>query len=196
MINELIKKRFSTRAYSERPVEKEKLVELFEAAQWASSSMNEQPWRFIVTTKKDEESFNKLFSALSDGNKIWAGKAPVLILVSAKKTIDRNGKLNRYGFYDTGSAVAFLVLQALEMGLYVHQLGGFNVNEAANALNVPGDYEPVVVLVLGYRGDVQDLPENLRVRENAVRTRKPFENIVFEGEFGKSFINDKEAVIS
>jgi len=196
MIDELIKNRFSTRAYSERPVDKEKLVELFGAAQWAPSSMNEQPWRFIITTKKDEESFNKLFGSLSDGNKIWAGKAPVLILVTAKKTIDRNGKLNRYSFYDTGSAVAFLVLQALEMGLYVHQLGGFKVNDAANALNVPNDYEPVVVLVLGYRGDVQDLPENLRVREKAVRTRKPLENIVFEGEFGKSFINNKETVIS
>jgi nitroreductase len=196
MIDELIKKRFSTRAYSERLVEKEKLVELFEAAQWAPSSMNEQPWRFIITTKNEEESFNKLFDTLSDGNKIWAVKAPVLILVSAKKTIDRNGKLNRYSFYDTGSAVAFLVLQAMEMGLYVHQLGGFNVNEAANELNVPNDYEPVVVLVLGYRSDVQDLPENLRVREKAVRTRQPLENIVFEGEFGRSFINDEKALIS
>jgi nitroreductase len=196
MIDELIKKRFSTRTYSERLVEKEKLVELFEAAQWAPSSMNEQPWRFIITTKNEEESFNKLFDTLSDGNKIWAVKAPVLILVSAKKTIDRNGKLNRYSFYDTGSAVAFLVLQAMEMGLYVHQLGGFNVNEAANELNVPNDYEPVVVLVLGYRSDVQDLPENLRVREKAVRTRQPLENIVFEGEFGRSFINDEKALIS
>jgi nitroreductase len=196
MIDELIKKRFSTRAYSERPVEKGKLVELFDAAQWAPSSMNEQPWRFIVTTKNDGESFNKLFDTLSDGNKIWAGKAPVLILVSAKKTIDRSGKLNRYSFYDTGSAVAFLVLQAMEMGFYVHQLGGFNVNEAANVLNVPNDYEPVVVLVLGYRGDVQNLPENLRVREKAIRTRQPLENIVFEGEFGRSFINDEKALIS
>ena len=84
----------------------------------------------------------------------------------------------------------------MEMGLYVHQSGGSKVNDAANALNVACDYELVVVLVLGYRVNIQDLPENLCVREKAVRTRKPLVNIVFEGEFGKSFINNKEIVIS
>ena len=196
MLKEVIKKRFSTRAYSGKSVENEKLIELFQAAQWAPSSMNEQPWRFIITPRTDEENYTKLFNTLSEGNKIWAGKAPVLILVAAKKTVDRTGKQNRYSFYDTGSAVALLTLQAQELGLFVHELGGFNVNEAANALKIPNDYIPVVVLVIGYRGNVKELPENLRVRENAVRTRKPLDNFVFYGEFGRAFINDEQRVIN
>ena len=194
MINELIKNRYSTRAYSERPVEKEKLIELFKAAQRAPSSMNEQPWQFIITLKSDKESYNKLFATLSEGNKIWAGKAPVLILVTAKKIVERTGKPNRYSFYDTGSAVALLSLQALQAGLYIHQLGGFNAKKAAIALKVPDDFEPIVVLVIGYRGDVNELPENLRVREKAVRTRKPMDEVVFFGEFGRAFISDRKTV--
>lgn len=196
MINEIIKKRFSTRAYSDKPVEIEKLIELFKAAKWAPSSMNEQPWQFIVTTKSDGANYNKLFNTLSEGNKIWAGKAHVLILVAAKKTVDKTGKPNRYGFYDTGSSVALLALQAQELGLFVHELGGFNFNKAANALKVPEDYVPVVVLVIGYKGNANELPEYLRVRENAVRTRKPLDIFVFSGEFGRAFINNEKTLIN
>lgn len=192
MINEIIKKRFSTRAYSDKSVEKEKLLKLFEAARWAPSSRNEQPWRFIVVTKYDEEYYEKLFNTLSESNKVWVKKAPVLVLVLAKKTISGSVKTNRYSFYDTGSAVAMLVLQAYELGLYVHQLGGFNPIEAAKVLKVSDDLEPAVVLVIGYRGSVKDLPEYLRIREETARTRKPLDNIVFSGEFGRVFINDKK----
>lgn len=118
-----------------------------------------------------------------------------MVLVTAKKTIDRTGKPNRYSFYDTGSAVALLSLQTQELGLFAHELGGFNINEAANVLKVPDDCIPVVVLIIGYKGNVKELPENLRVRKNAARIRKPSDYFVFNGEFGKAFINDEKTVI-
>jgi len=195
MINKLINKRFSTRAYSEKPVEEEKLIKLFEAARWAPSSMNEQPWRFIVVSKNENDGFQKLFNTLSEGNKIWADKVPVLILVLAKKTVERTGRNNRHSWYDTGAAVALVSMQATEMDLFVHQLGGFNANESAELFEVPDEFEPVIVLAVGYHGNPDELPENLKARENAVRKRKSIDEIVFNEKFGNALVTDEKIVI-
>jgi nitroreductase len=166
-----IKIRKSGRAYSERPIEPEKLHSLLEAARWAPSSMNEQPWRYIVATKDDAVLYGKVFDALADSNKIWAKNAPVLIVSLARKTFIRNGVANRHAMYDTGSANGLLSLQATALGLNVHQMGGFVYDKLKNALTISDDIEIATVLSIGYPGDAESLPEALRTRELAPRER-------------------------
>jgi nitroreductase len=180
-INELIATRRSPRAFSSQPVEKEKLAALFEAARWSASSMNEQPWRFIYATKNEAVAYEKILQSLMDGNKVWAHRAPVLIAVIAKTHFDFNNAVNTHAWYDAGQAVSALGIQATELGLAIHQMGGFFHDKLKLFLDVPEVYEPVVVLAVGYPGDPEDLPENLRTRENAPRKRKPLSEIVFKG---------------
>ena len=123
MIHKLIKNRRSPVHFSDRPVEEEKLELLFEAARWAPSSHNQQPWRFILAKKDDKDYFNRLFDCLSPGNQLWAATVPVLILSIAETTSSYNKKMNKYAFHDVGLAVSNLILQATSMGLYVHQMG-------------------------------------------------------------------------
>ena len=170
VINE-IKIRRSGRAYSERPVEKEKIHIILEAARWAPSSVNEQPWRYILATKDNTEVYNKVFDALSDGNKTWVGKAPVLIVSLAKKTFTRNGAPNRHALYDTGAANSLLCLQTSALGLNAHQMGGFDYDKLKHSLNISDDFEIAVVLSIGHPSDPNELPETLRMREVAPRER-------------------------
>ena len=187
-IHELLAVRYSPRAFAERPVEAAKLQSLFEAARWAPSSNNEQPWRFIVT-KKGSESFERLIACLRPGNASWAPRAPVLILSLAKTMFDARGdkpaRENRYAWHDVGQAVANLTVQATALGLCVHQMAGFEPEKAREAFSIPEGFAPVSVIALGYPGDPESLPEDLRARELAPRTRKPLEELVFEDDFGK-----------
>ncbi|MBK5278234.1 MAG: nitroreductase family protein [Bacteroidia bacterium] len=168
---EEIQQRRSRRAYADNPIEPEKLHAIFEAARWAPSSMNEQPWTYIYATKNQPELWEKLFGVLNDGNKTWAGNAALLILSLARKKFRGNDQPNGSAKYDLGGANAFLSLQATHLGLNVHQMGGYDRLKAKEVLNISDAYEFGVMMAVGYPGDIESLPEGLRQRELAPRER-------------------------
>lgn len=184
-IHELLAQRWSPRAYDERPVEPEKLASLFEAARWAPSSNNEQPWRFIVAEKREELQWNRLFACLVEGNRKWSQPAPVLILSLASLNFEDEGKPNRHALHDTGLAVENLALQAAAVGLAAHQMAGFDTEKARIDLKIPAGYEPVAIIAIGYPGDPNVLADHLKQREVAPRTRRPITEFVFSGEWGR-----------
>lgn len=185
-IEELLKRRWSPRAFANRIVEREKLQSLFEAARWAASSFNEQPWSFIVATKEKPEEFAALLSCLTERNQQWAQLAPVLMVSVAKLNFERNGKPNRHAFHDVGMAVGNLILQATVFGLYVHQMAGFSVEKVRETYGVPEGFEPVAAIALGYPADPNVLPEPFRQQEIAPRQRKPIDSFVFEAKWGET----------
>jgi len=184
-IHDLIRHRWSPRAFDPRPVEPEKLRSLFEAARWAASSYNAQPWYFLVGTKDDPENYNRVLHTFVEFNQSWAKQAPVLALSVAKLTFD-DGKPNRHAFHDVGQSAANLTTQAEELGLSVHQMAGIDPEKARKVFHIPADYEAVAGIALGYAGDPASLPDELRKRELAPRQRKPLDSFVFTGQWGKS----------
>jgi nitroreductase len=170
-VTDLIEQRRSRRAYSSQPIEIEKIHSLFEAARWAPSSMNEQPWAYLYATQEQPELWNKLLDALNESNRVWAKHAPLLILSMARKTLIRNGVVNGAARYDVGAANAFLSMQATHLGLNIHQMGGFDRQKTIESLNIPENYEPIVIMAVGYLGDSVNLSENLKHREHAPRER-------------------------
>ncbi len=185
-IHELLRERWSPRAFSQQPVPSEVLRSLFEAARWAPSSSNEQPWAFLVGTKDDQEFHAKLVSTLVEGNQVWAKDAPVLGIAVSKLAFARSNHPNRNAFYDTGAALADLTVEATSRGLFVHQMGGFDPHKAVELFSIPTGEEPIAAFVIGYPGDPQSLPENLRERELAPRTRKPLSEFVMSGSWGQA----------
>jgi nitroreductase len=183
-IHDLLRGRWSPRAFSERPVEPEKLRSLFEAARWAPSSNNEQPWSFVVATKDNEPGYRRLFDCLKEGNKKWAFRAPVLALSVAHLTFEDDGTPNRHAFHDTGMAVFSLVIQATALGLIVHQMAGYDVEKARNDLKIPAGHDPVAMIAIGYPGDPDQLAEPYWTREFKPRERYPIDRFVFSGEWG------------
>ncbi len=182
-INRLATFRWSPRAFSSRPVEREKLVALFEAARWSASAGNEQPWRFIIG-QQPGESWMKILETLDEGNRIWNVTVPVLLLAAGSRISTYDGNENAYFRYDTGQAVAHLSLEAMRQGLHVHQMGGFSVEKAVKTFNIPVEYIPLVVIAVGYRDNPAILPEKLRQREIQERKRKELRELVFEDSFG------------
>lgn len=168
---EVIQKRRSRRAYTDQPVEKDHIQALFEAARWAPSSVNEQPWIYLYATKDQTDLWNRIFESLNESNKIWAKNAPLLIVSLIRKNFSRNDLPNHSARYDLGGANAMLSLQAAHVGLNVHQMGGYNIEKLTENLNIPNLYEPVVIMAIGYPGDAQLLPEHLKSRELAPRER-------------------------
>lgn len=183
-IHELIQARWSPRAFGERPVEAGVLHRLFEAARWAASSFNEQPWAFIVAVKTDEEAHRAIAECLVETNRQWAEHAPVLMMSVAKLTFDRNGAANRHAYHDLGQAVATMLVQATDLELVAHQMAGFDQDKARRTLEIPDDYDPVAVIALGYPGDAEKLPQELQKGEYAPRQRKNFSEFVWAGTFG------------
>ncbi len=182
-INELIAKRYSPLAFDKRSVEKEKINKLFEAARWAPSSRNEQPWRFIFAERENKDSFNRMLETLAEGNKIWARDVPLLILSIALLNSSFHNRPNPYAFHDTGMAVGNLLIQATEMGIYAHQMGGYDKEMARKNLNIPEEYAPVAMIAVGYRGNTDNLSEELQKREQSKRERMPLDKIVFENRW-------------
>lgn len=166
-----IRERRSRRAYSDQPISESDLKSLFEAARWAPSSNNEQPWVYLYATKDQPELWNSIFDTLMEGNKIWAREAPLLIVSLIRRNFLKNEKPNSSARFDLGAANALLSLQATHLGLNVHQMGGFDREKAIANLNIPSTHEPVVVLAIGYLRDSQDLPEPFKTRESAPRLR-------------------------
>ncbi len=171
--------RWSPRAFDHRDVSPADLARVFEAARWAASSSNLQPWRFIVGTR-NSETHKKIYEALVEFNKEWAGHAPVLILGTALAVSPHSGKPNAYALYDLGAAAAYLTLQAAAQGLVAHQMGGFSHDTARSLLEIPENYALGSVIALGYQGQPAAL-ENPRIleREIAPRERKPLSEIAF-----------------
>jgi len=187
-IHDLIGRRWSPRAFSAQLVEPDKLRSVLEAARWAPSSRNEQPWAYLVATRgdpgNDSMAFGDLLGTLMSTNQAWAQKAPVLILTLAHTQWAKEGKPNRLALHDLGQATANLVTQATHLGLVTHQMGGFDVEAARSRFHIPAGWEPVSVIALGYPGKLEDLPEPLRERETGQRQRKPLEEFVFSGTWG------------
>lgn len=182
-VAEIISERKSTRAFSSRPVEIEKIRSLFEAVRWAPSSSNEQPWVYIYATEEQTDLRNKMIEPLSSGNQIWASQAPLLVFSLARKKFMRNGNDNAYAMYDLGGANSFLALQAVHLGLQVRQMAGYDRAKAISLLNVPDDLEPGVFIAIGYPGDPEQLPENIRAKELAPRERFVQNSFVRNQEF-------------
>jgi nitroreductase len=168
---DVIRHRRSRRAYDTKLVPQEDIDSLFEAARWAPSSVNEQPWLYIYATSDQKELWHLIFDSLNEGNKIWVRDVPLLIASFARTNFSRNDKPNGAARYDLGGANAILSLQATHLGLNVHQMGGFDAARLRANLNVPATYEPMIVLAVGYPGEAEKLPENLKIREAAPRER-------------------------
>jgi nitroreductase len=184
-INELISHRWSPRAFDAKPVEKEKLRSLFEAARWSASSYNAQPWAFIVATKDDSENYNKVLSTFVEFNQSWAKNAPVVAISVASHKMPHDGSQNRHAFHDVGQAAATLALQATSLGLQVHQMAGIDPNKAREVFGIPEHFEAVAGIALGYPGDHMTLPEGrLRDNETGKRERKEASSFVFTGKWG------------
>ena len=183
-VHELVRRRWSPRAFADKPVSHETLRGLFEAARWAPSSNNEQPWVYLVATKDDAENFAKMVSVLVEFNANWAKHAPVLALSVAHLKMQRDGQPNRVALHDVGSATAQLTFEANSHGLLVHQMAGFDAQKARDTFSIPPDWEPVAAIAIGYPGDPQTLPDKLRDRELAPRSRKPAKEFVMTGRWG------------
>jgi nitroreductase len=183
-VHDLIRDRWSPRAFAAKPIEPAILASLFEAARWAPSSSNEQPWAFLVATKDDPENFAKTLSVLVEFNAGWAKEAAALVLAVSSLKFRANGTPNRNAFYDTGAASALLSVEATHRGLAVHQMAGFDPTKAKQVFGIPEDWEPIAAVAIGYPGDPGALSEKLRDREVAPRTRKPLSEFVMSGRWG------------
>ncbi len=181
-IHDLLKKRWSSFAFSSEPIEKEKINSLFEAARWAPSSFNDQPWKIIYATRDNPEDFDKMTSLLMKGNE-WAADAYMMVLVCAVQEFAYNGKPNRHAEFDAGAAAENIFLQATSMGLVVHEMAGYDREKSQEILGVPKEVSSVAMLVIGYPGDSSTLSEDLMKRENAPRERKKISEFVFEGKW-------------
>jgi nitroreductase len=185
-LHPLIAQRRTRRAFSSRLVEPTTLRTLVEAARWAPSSMDEQPWRFIIARREKPGEFARLLQCLMEFNIRWAQHAPILMLTVAKLNFTASGEGNRHAFYDVGQAMAALTYQASALALTVSQMAGFDVQKACGLYSIPPDYEPIVAAAIGYHGDPTVLPEKLQRKELAPRRRNSVEGLVFEGEWGRS----------
>jgi nitroreductase len=183
-VQELIARRWSPYAFPDRPVSPEDLAALFEAARWAPSSYNEQPWSYLVATRDRPEEFGRLLSCLVEGNQAWAKFAPVLAVGCTSLNFTRNGQPNAAALHDLGLASGNLVLEATARGLAVHQMIGILPDRVREMYQVPEGVQPLTGLAIGYAGDPGRLPENLRGRDAARRPRKPLAAFVFADRWG------------
>ena len=170
--------RWSPRAFDDRDVPAADLKKAFEAARWAASSYNEQPWRFLVGHRGDP-TYKKIFDALVPFNQAWAKSAPVLILAVARRHFNHSGEVNLHAWHDTGAAMANFALQITALGLHAHSMAGFDHDKAKAAFAIPDDYDTVSVTAVGYLGDPDSLPEGMRTPEVSPRQRKDLKEFVF-----------------
>lgn len=186
-INELISRRWSARAFSTKPVERSKLLSILEAARWAPSSRNEQPWRYIVFTNDNPEKLKKAQSVLKEIND-YAKRAPILICAITKRTYSDNGISNRLHFHDLGAANENMFLETFNQGLIMHEMGGFDVQEAREVFNIPEDYEIGVMIAIGYQDTYDVLPDRLKEKAFTPRIRKPISEIAFIEELHNGIV--------
>ncbi len=185
-IHELITNRWSPYKFADRLVSKEDLLSLFEAARWAPSSYNEQPWRFIMATKSQPQEFEKLLSCLVPANQEWAKNASALALGITHLTFDRNGKENKAAIHDLGAAVSHLSFEATARGISVHQMIGIEPENARTAYAIPNDYEVLTAFAIGYSDLSEKIMDTLVERDQIPRTRKAISEFVFSKKWASS----------
>ncbi|MBV8352886.1 MAG: nitroreductase family protein [Verrucomicrobia bacterium] len=183
-IHELMTKRWSPYCFDERPVNDEDLRSLFEAARWAPSSYNEQPWSYVVAKKENPDEFKRVLSCLVEANQVWAKEAPVLALCITSLKFARNDKPNRAAVHDLGLANSNLVLEAAALGLVAHQMIGILPDKAREIYQVPEGHDPMTAIAIGYAGYGGNLPPEIRERDAARRPRKALKEFVFSGKWG------------
>ncbi len=169
-VHELLRRRWSARSFSEQPIAEEVLHTLLEAASWAPSSMNEQPWVYLFAHKGDA-AYERMAECLMTGNR-WAAEAPLMLLSLARKNFSSNNQPNRHALHDVGAANANLLLQAASLDIYGHQMGGFHMEQTIESFNLAPDLEPVCFIALGYLDEPGKLDEPFRTREVTPRSRK------------------------
>jgi nitroreductase len=185
-IHELLARRWSPRAFDrEKPVTREQILALIEAARWAPSCYGDEPWRYLIWDRhRDEAAWRRAFGCLGEGNRKWVANAPLLMASIAGSAFDHNGKPNRWAQYDTGAAGLSLCLQACALGLAAHQMGGFDAEKLKQEFAIPEGYTPMAMIAVGYRANPDVLEGDYRERELAPRKRKPMETHFFEGAWG------------
>jgi nitroreductase len=183
-VHELIRERWSPRAFSEKEISSADLRSLFEAARWAPSSSNEQPWAFIVATRNHQEDFTKALQPLVEFNVNWAKHAYVLGFAVTELAFAKNNTPNRNGQYDTGAAMSQLTTEATSRGIFVHQMAGFDLDTAREVFEIPAGWDAIAAFAMGYPGDPASLPQPYRDRETAPRVRKPIREFVMSVKWG------------
>lgn len=188
-VAEIIAQRWSGRAYDpDRPVERDKLVALLEAARWAPSCFGDEPWRYLIWDRRaDPEHWRRAFDCLVESNRSWAKAAPVLMLSLADSVFVKNGNANRWGQHDTGAASMSLSLQAAALGLMVHQMGGFDAERIRAEFAIPERFSCMAAMTIGYQLPQAAIPEDVRERELAPRTRRPLGQSFFVGTWETPF---------
>ncbi|MBN1926933.1 MAG: nitroreductase family protein [Prolixibacteraceae bacterium] len=184
-LSPIIKNRYSPRAYDKKTLSKEVIYSLFEAARWAASSRNTQPWRFIYATTDNKVTWDKLFDCLIPFNQQWVKDAPFLMLALVQKTDPERNIERKNVAYDLGLAMGNFTAQAGHLGLYLRNMGGFSHETARKNFNIPDIYEPVVMVAAGYLGDENLLDDNLAVPKGADRIRRPLDQLIFDGDWSK-----------
>jgi nitroreductase len=181
-INHMIVNRWSPRSFANDQINNIELFSLFEAARWAPSSSNSQPWRFIYA-KRNSKNWGVLFDLLIDFNKQWCADASALVVIISRKNFEYNGQPSITHQFDTGAAWENLAIQAVSQGLITHAMAGFDYEKARKDLEIPEDYDVIAMIAIGKRGPKNKLPPELQMRETP-NTRKPLSEIVMEGKFG------------
>jgi nitroreductase len=184
-VHPLIAERWSPRAFADRDVAPEKVLACLEAARWAPSCYNEQPWYVIVGRRGEGETHGRVFECLVEQNQRWAGAAPVLAISVAKPTFDLDGRANRHARHDVGLATMNLMLQAQALGLAAHAMAGFSRKKAHEVFGIPEDHEPMAAIAIGYEGEADTLPEDLAEKERAPRQRRPLSDWVVGETWGE-----------
>ncbi len=181
-ICDLLQKRWSPRAFADKPISTAEALTLLEAARWAASCINEQPWRFIWSLNDGSELYRQLFDCLLEGNQAWAGSAPLLMLTMVQTNFAADGKPNPWAGHDLGLAIGNLTTQASCMDLYVHSMGGFSKKKVRAHFDLPEDIEPMTMIAIGYLGDPATLSEFNQKRELELQERKPLAELVLRGK--------------
>lgn len=184
-IHDLLSKRWSPYGFSDQDVAEEDLLAILEAARWAPSSYNEQPWRYLMARRTQTESFQNLVSCLVEANQVWAKQAPVLLVGVTMLRFSHNGHPNKAAAHDLGLAAGNICLEATARGLYVHQMIGIIPERVREFYRLPEDAEPLTALALGYLGDGSNLPAALQERDRTQRARRPISAFVFENTWGE-----------
>lgn len=184
-ILKLLAERWSPYGFKDRLVPNSDLRSVFEAARWAASSYNEQPWNYLIATKANPQEFERLLSCLLEQNQAWAKTAPVLVLGVVNLRFTKNNQDNRAAVHDLGLAAGNLVVEATNRGLSVHQMIGILPDRARELFRIPAHHEAWTAMAIGYKADPTDLPEALKQRDQTPRQRKPLQNFVFSGQWGQ-----------
>ena len=183
-IQEFLAQRWSPYGFADRPVAQADLCSLFEAARWAASSYNEQPWSYLVASREGPEEFGRLLSCLVEGNQAWAKAAPVLALSVVSLRFSRDNTENRAAVHDLGLADGNLVIEATARGLSVHQMIGILPDRAREVYQIPKHSEAWTAIAIGYKADSAKLPDAIKERDLRPRQRKPLSQFVFSGKWG------------